>query len=260
MENERIATFAEDSRSMWCSHCQQDVPATFARSAKGRTTCARCGRGVGLQTCSTSHSEIPAGAPSPATATKSPLDFSDWKLEDDLREAQRLVRLIQLQCDEPGAREIETASERDETLAAEPTRHRTTTESTSGGGSALGWLVSGSGLSGLVCGCALLVWSHYTGRVDLWSIGLPVALVSQAVLACGLILQCDFGGRKKAVVEAASHAPPAPATHLHVNAGGGMHASGLSVHFSATPQQQAVPTNSRSIKHQVEAALKRRAA
>ena len=46
----------------------------------------------------TVESTEPAAA---AAKTKSPLLLDDWKLEDDLREAQRLVRLIQLQTDEP---------------------------------------------------------------------------------------------------------------------------------------------------------------
>jgi hypothetical protein len=103
-----------------------------------------------------------------------------------------------------------------------------------------------------------LGWSHVSGRGELWNIGLPVALVSQAVLACGLVLQFNFGGKQPAPLNAA--APPAPAaTHLHVNTGPAMHASGLSVHFSTSLQQQAAPT-SRQIKQQVAAALRRRAA
>jgi hypothetical protein len=183
---------------------------------------------------------------------KSPLDLSDWKLEDDLREAQRLVRLIQLQCDEPVASPELPADELPVGNAVEERTHRQQRS-----GSLLGWLVLGCGLSGLVCGCALLGWSHYTGRVELWNIGLPVALVSQAVLACGLILQFDFGGRKAEQHAAAPQAYASP-THLHVNSGAGMQAAGLSVHFSTTPQPQAAMT-SRQIKQQVEAALRRRA-
>jgi hypothetical protein len=42
-----------------------------------------------------------------------------------------------------------------------------------------------------VCGGVLLGWSLVTGRQELWSVGLPIALVGQVALLAGLILQLD---------------------------------------------------------------------
>ena len=47
------------------------------------------------------------------------------------------------------------------------------------------------GTMALVCGGVLLVWSVVTGRTQLWTIGMPVALCGQIVLLVGLILQLD---------------------------------------------------------------------
>jgi hypothetical protein len=219
---------------------------------QGKATCARCGRGLGLA-C-----DKPAGS---AAATveraepKSPLQLGDWKLEDDLREAQRLVRLIQLQCDEPLACEEETASEgpspAGRASANEPVRE------SAGGASLLTWLVLGCGLSGLVCGVVLLVWSQVSERSELWHLGLPVAVVSQALLATGLLLQSESRKKPAAAQSEARtqvEAEPAP---WQINSAGALHASGVSLHFSAA--QQAVPT-SRQIKQQIDAALRRRSA
>jgi hypothetical protein len=42
-----------------------------------------------------------------------------------------------------------------------------------------------------VCGAVLLIWSYVEQRDELWSIGLPFALVGQAGLIIGLVLQLD---------------------------------------------------------------------
>ena len=61
-------------------------------------------------------------------------------------------------------------------------------------GSALGaftWLALSLGTTSFVCGGILLGWSLATGRHELWTIGLPVALIGQIALLIGLVLQLD---------------------------------------------------------------------
>jgi len=60
-----------------------------------------------------------------------------------------------------------------------------------------GWLaalvsfVLSIGLMAFAFGGVLLTWSLFTGRQDLWTIGMPIALVGQIVLLMGFILQMD---------------------------------------------------------------------
>jgi hypothetical protein len=56
---------------------------------------------------------------------------------------------------------------------------------------ALAWLSLAVGLAIFACGAVLLGWSLAADREDLWTIGLPLALVGQAGLILGLILQLD---------------------------------------------------------------------
>lgn len=43
----------------------------------------------------------------------------------------------------------------------------------------------------LACGGVLLGWSLVTGRSELWNLGLPLALLGQAGLLVGLVLQLE---------------------------------------------------------------------
>jgi hypothetical protein len=52
-------------------------------------------------------------------------------------------------------------------------------------------LVLSLGLMAFAFGGVLLTWSIFTGRQDLWTIGMPVALAGQIVLLMGFILQLD---------------------------------------------------------------------
>lgn len=255
---------------MWCSRCQQDVPAVATIGDSSVVCCARCGDALTDKRSPPYQEEAKAGSPgddiSPGIAEEGdadtrtttigssstlPVDLDDWKLEDDLREAQRLVRLIQLQssddldwCDSVFGDD----EDRDDDLPRRRGRRGRSPQKSRASGSLAGWALVGLGLSGLVCGCALLVWSYVTGRGDLWNIGLPVALVSQAVLTCGVIVQAD---RK-------NHAQPADDDEREVGRSGThwhLHPAGLSVHFSG----QALPGGDGQLERQIDAAIRRAA-
>jgi hypothetical protein len=53
------------------------------------------------------------------------------------------------------------------------------------------WLALSLGITALMCGGILLGWSVLGGRTELWSIGMPIAVVGQIALVLGLILQLD---------------------------------------------------------------------
>jgi hypothetical protein len=53
------------------------------------------------------------------------------------------------------------------------------------------WATMLLGLTAFVCGGVLLGWSIVSGREDLWSIGLPIALGGQIGLLVALVLQLD---------------------------------------------------------------------
>jgi hypothetical protein len=55
----------------------------------------------------------------------------------------------------------------------------------------LAWMTLLLGTTGFVCGLALMGWSMYTGRQDLWAIGAPIILAGQIALVLGLVLQLD---------------------------------------------------------------------
>lgn len=105
--------------------------------------------------------------------------------------------------------------------------------------SPLAWTAIALGLMAFVCGAMLLGWSLVTGRNELWSVGLPIALVGQFALLFGLIWQLDglwqgnrdaaeklddVDGRlddlnKTATLLTTAHSSPAQAFYVHMAGG-----------------------------------------
>jgi len=56
---------------------------------------------------------------------------------------------------------------------------------------ALAWACLSLGVMTLACGGVLIAWSLTADRADLWSLGLPLAVIGQAGLVIGLLLQLD---------------------------------------------------------------------
>ncbi len=53
------------------------------------------------------------------------------------------------------------------------------------------WAALSLGIAALTCGGMLLGWSLWTGRGELWKIGLPIAAAGQVSLLIGLLLQIN---------------------------------------------------------------------
>ncbi|MCA9269555.1 MAG: hypothetical protein KDA41_13835 [Planctomycetales bacterium] len=241
---------------MWCSRCQQDVPAVASPSDAQLVCCARC-RSPLKQPKPEPVAEAPRASgpsrrvgPAPTAPTARLLD--DWSLEDDLREAQRLVQFVQMECGPRGG-----AWEDDE---PQPAPHYASPHSAvprsaeeSGGGNFFSWLLCGLGLAGLACGASLLVWSQAADRPELWNIGLPTALVSQAILTCGLLLHFSAPAPRRRIPQETTGP-----THVHLHSDARMHPAGMSVHYSSFAAARP-DGGDRLFQRQIEAAVRRAA-
>jgi hypothetical protein len=170
---------------MWCIQCRQDVPA-FLSPDKDGLCCPRCG-----ETISLGRPNVSASLPS----------YDGWEMDEQLRDIERVLETTTGRARKTSAAYDREASRFDLSHATPAAWHMPapshapskTTEKTERG-SALGtftWGILALGTAGFVCGGVLLGWSLATGRQELWTAGLPTALVGQVALLFGLVLQLD---------------------------------------------------------------------
>ena len=233
---------------MWCNRCQQDVPGTGSVDGD-QFHCPRCGQTLcaDVSTAATTagqraedQSHIPCG------------EYDGWELDQQLQHIGRVLgneKTHECRCKDTHRRE--TARLDPPHLSPSPSHLRPTGEPTGlpvgdapRGRSALAtltWGVLSLGTMTLVCGGILLGWSMITGRSELWTIGLPVAIGGQIALLIGLILQLErlwhdsrhAADRLKAVDEqlhdlkttttllGTGHASPGGAFYAHMADGAG---------------------------------------
>lgn len=183
---------------MWCSHCQQDVPAVPRVGASG-LQCVRCQTLATKQPATPAEQPIPPGIePLSAAAPESPLaqlllpplPQEDWQLEAELRYVERLSQAWK---ESPP---LEPIGFPNPNIAGSelPARERMNEVSTTGHKprfAGLAWGTLSLGVMSFVCGGVLLAWSAIAGRSELWSLGLPLTLFGQAGLILGLVLQLE---------------------------------------------------------------------
>jgi hypothetical protein len=202
---------------MWCHHCRQDVPAI----ASGETArCAQCGRNLTRNTTESFSiggteelanlgidlSASPADAVAISTV-EIPMAADDgWLLDEQVRHLQRRMHVPQAPlasqsisdhadwsvdmasgdfwntaaAAKPNSSPHRSAAPRAPEIAPKPRRP-----------SIVAWSILSLGLMGFLCGGVLLVWAFVGHRNDLWSLGMPLALVGQFGLLLGLVLQLD---------------------------------------------------------------------
>ena len=189
---------------MWCSCCQQDVPA-FASPEDDRVRCAKCRSEIISRVAETGHAVesapwAPAEHASASTTRDTfhddfpPFDFDAWEW-DELREANRAVHawggkphsepaisIPQLETMTHVPRSISTNT-RAKASSRRPPRSRSLAY--------FSWTTLSLGVMACVFGGVLLTWSFLTGRAELWSLGLPFAIGGQVALVLGLVLQLD---------------------------------------------------------------------
>ena len=188
---------------MWCSNCRQDVPA-IATPEDGRVRCTKChqeiiAKGAG-RTEPTKEVPVPAAessteVPAWAFVERPPVDLDSWRWDEDLLEAERLVRSLG-----PMREAIASEPAAARNIAAPITRFdRPTREVSTKSAPQLrsprfafvSWAVMSLGVMALVFGGVLLGWSSWTGLQQFWTLGLPFTLGGQAALILGLVLQLD---------------------------------------------------------------------
>ena len=186
--------------AMWCSTCQQDVPAIAVPEHGNRLGCARCHGSFGERTKPevAAASDIQPGAaeatPDPSFAPP-PLD--DWNLDADLAAVTRLMQSLRLEHAGVPAVPSSPTSSRTKTAfhdlhpAQALTGHHFHAASTGKRSHWFAWPALMLGMMGFTCGAVLLTWSFLTGRGDLWTYGMPAVLGGQALLVLGLVLQLE---------------------------------------------------------------------
>ncbi len=205
---------------MWCSRCQQDVPAVPGQRAN-TLCCVRCQVMLAgaaeepaipppvqsQRACASqpaSEPAVPEGIePLDSLKTQTPVDQlllpplpqEDWQLEAELRYVERLSAAWR---DAPPLQDsfaLATGEQRiDPAKHPRGSRETPTSEVTTSikpRFAGLAWASLSLGVMSFVCGGVLLGWSAIASRQDLWSIGLPLALVGQAGLIVGLVLQLE---------------------------------------------------------------------
>jgi hypothetical protein len=201
---------------MWCSTCQQDVPGLGSPGSAGELRCGKCGANLVPSEPSKPATRMSADTVSAKAATFGdnaalkellqcpPLPEDDWTLEAELRGVQRL--LSSLKSRQPEAGESATFHLSQAALpgwhalsAAEPDLAEESPDSSSQQprSNRAAWTILSLSLAVFACGAVLLAWSLLGQREDLWPIGLPLALIGQAGMIMGLVLQIDgLSGRR----------------------------------------------------------------
>ncbi len=199
--------------TMWCDKCQQDVPGVAAEDG-GKLRCLRCGRQLPSGTATeVTPAPTSCDCPEPASAKTGKTAETDdqrpaydgWELDQQLRHIASVLGA------EKGRRRKRKKAYQQEAARldpphtgptawhlpkpAKPARHAGKARTSSGQShpvmTLLTWTALSLGTMAFVCGGILLGWSIYSGRAELWTIGLPVALCGQIALLVGLVLQLD---------------------------------------------------------------------
>jgi hypothetical protein len=184
---------------MWCSTCQQDVPGLGSASAGLR--CGKCGQPLAAE--SLAEPVLLASAQNPGAdrafsanpLRQSPLADADWALDAELRRVHRL--LGSLKSSSPAM-----ARSAAHTPHPAPARWHVEREMNAALPAAAGspdqpqtnlaaWLILSLGVAIFACGAVLLGWSFLAARPDLGPVGMPLALIGQAALILGLVLQLE---------------------------------------------------------------------
>jgi hypothetical protein len=200
---------------MWCSHCQQDVPAVpGADPDRGASIlqCVRCQQVLAGKHAAASEDAEPAAPKGsellealksqpvysqqqPAATQLPPMPQEDWQLEAELRYVERLAHAWRDAPPLPDTISLPIGEEHSSQVAERNRGSRETNSEESISNkprfAGLAWAALSLGVMCFVCGGVLLAWAAVAGRQDLWSLGLPLTLAGQAGLIVGLVLQLE---------------------------------------------------------------------
>ncbi len=141
------------------------------------------------------------GEPESVGAAEPPVD-DGWELDQQLQHIQRLLNSAQGSSgrSQPVAQQQAARLDLGHTgpaawhlpLAAKAARQgKSDPRRSSAAQAVLTWIALSLGTTTFVCGGILLGWSIVAERQELWTLGLPIALVGQVALLVGLLLQLD---------------------------------------------------------------------
>ncbi len=146
-------------------------------------------------------------ATAPAAAAAGPMPYDGWEMDEQLRHIERVLTANRLR-GEPAAAGEQEVSRADWPQAGAPAWHvhpasrparRPLPRKPARQGFVLGLLIGTAltlGPLAVVGGGALLGWSLWTGRQDLWAFAAPTAMGGQIVVLLGLVLQLNRLGRE----------------------------------------------------------------
>lgn len=197
---------------MWCSNCQQDVPA-IGQPGTNKCVCTRCQRVLrpphAVQICEAGIAldERPQLAATPASpaATAPPFATDDWDLR---RRNRELGRKLRHDLGRPRPRSaVNTLSPLNRSLpdnlfdelqrVTAPTLSMPTEADLSQrsvqsrrpeGGQFMAWVTAFCGAGVLGAGLGTVSWSLSAGRADTWNLALGLTLMGQGILIFGLVL------------------------------------------------------------------------
>lgn len=190
---------------MWCSHCQQDLPA-IATPDDDKVRCTVCRNEITPRRTDSveRHKPIVSQAPLDSSSTaamipewafveRPPIDFEAWRWDEDLLEAERLLQTYK-SSSSLGPSKGATVTARTKRVNAVHTPRPEISRNSGRQPSRVAyvaWGILSLGVMAFVFGGALLGWSVWSGQQNLWTLGLPFALGGQAALILGLVLQLD---------------------------------------------------------------------
>jgi hypothetical protein len=176
---------------MWCTNCQQDVPAL----ASGDTArCAQCGRFLKRR----ADAPFAISASSAAVDDFSPPNFAlpvpeapvspsdDWLLQQQVRHLQRRLRLSDSADFAPAFSPV---------AASEPTTIKFPTTSVRRRSPIAAWIMIVLGSIAFICGAAVITLATISGHDDPLCLGIPLALAGHLGLTFGLVLQLSHLSR-----------------------------------------------------------------
>jgi hypothetical protein len=211
---------------MFCPTCQQDVPALAVPEEPGVVRCAFCGEDLevrGQESGDRSQESVNSTRVSdyhfstervteteewadrqveevaPANSLPPRPDLTDWELDPQLRAAERLLKGLRQTSPEANVTAAHSQAPAwhvppaPAASPAEPprTRQEPIPSAKAEKSGTLAWACLSLGVMALACGAVLVGWSLFVDRGDLWSLGLPLAVVGQGGLVIGLLLQLD---------------------------------------------------------------------
>ncbi len=191
---------------MWCKACRQDVPGV-ASFDEGGFCCARCGEKIGtdpaLLTATHACQILDQGVdlaeqdePQETVAAAPPVALDDWEVEEQLRSADRLLRQNARTGQvasapvfrfDPAHAAVHGAGAGPHFSPSQPVADPPPKRSAG----VVAMLLLSLGFMGFACGGVLLGWGWIDNRQELWDLGLPIALVGQCAMLCGLLLQLE---------------------------------------------------------------------